>query len=250
MNLRLLALAGAVACAVALPWAMASAGQVSEDRHAVAPGAGARTSAHSHPTSPGDASGPGGGHGSGPGDGAASGFPGRSDSDSGSGAGRADAKGGGDGRAGADAAGTDAAGRSAPTGSFPSGSPGSSPASPAAWLLDPGVSTAARCGPELASPEGLEAQTCVLAQGDRTWARTYYRNTTGAPLDAHLSLLGPDGRTVTIRCSLGAGDEPGSCETPREPVRAAPLAYTAVAEYARPGTGPLLLRTGSTTPQQ
>ena len=39
--------------------------------------------------------------------------------------------------------------------------------------------TVARCGPELSSPDGIEAQTCVLTQERDTWARTYYRNATG-----------------------------------------------------------------------
>ena len=45
-----------------------------------------------------------------------------------------------------------------------------------------GLATAARCGPELTSPDGIEAQTCVLTQGRDTWARTYYRNATGDEL--------------------------------------------------------------------
>lgn len=57
------------------------------------------------------------------------------------------------------------------------------PAAPAGTprLLGLGLATAARCGPELSSPDGIEAQTCVLTQGEDTWARTYYRNTTGEP---------------------------------------------------------------------
>ena len=108
-----------------------------------------------------------------------------------------------------------------------------------------GLGTAARCGPELASPDGVEAQTCVLTQGDETWARTYYRNATGGALDSVLSLMGPAGRTVQMRCAVGAEDAPGMCETPREPTRGEPDAYTAVAEFAaRAGSG-LLLRSGS-----
>src|SRR5947207_123844 len=42
-----------------------------------------------------------------------------------------------------------------------------------------GLATAARCGPQLSSADGIEAQTCVLTQGRQTWARTYYRNATG-----------------------------------------------------------------------
>ncbi|MEV7414318.1 hypothetical protein [Streptomyces sp. NPDC089919] len=103
-----------------------------------------------------------------------------------------------------------------------------------------------RCGPELSSPEGVEGQTCVLAEGARTWARTYYRNATGRPLDAVLTLMAPAGRTVRITCAVAAGDEPGICETPREPAAGEPEEYSAVAEFAVPdGNGPLLLRAGS-----
>jgi hypothetical protein len=123
---------------------------------------------------------------------------------------------------------------------------------------------AARCGPELSSPEGLEAQTCVLRGEAGTWARSYYRNTSGRRLGAVLSLMGPQGRTVQIHCVVPAGDEPGVCETPKEPVGGAaepagsaagvqgagsgsgPGAWAAVAEYAVPDEGgPLLLRAGS-----
>ncbi|MEV4784672.1 hypothetical protein AB0K53_04310 [Streptomyces tuirus] len=115
--------------------------------------------------------------------------------------------------------------------------------------LGQGLSTAVRCGPELTSPDGIEAQTCVVTQGAQTWARTYYRNATGQTLDAVLSLMGPDDRNVRMTCAVGAEDEPGTCETPREPARGNPAAYTAVAEFAeRGGLGPLLLRSGSNSP--
>ncbi|WP_328943626.1 hypothetical protein OG259_20755 [Streptomyces sp. NBC_00250] len=106
------------------------------------------------------------------------------------------------------------------------------------------------CGPELASPEGVEAQTCVLAEGPDIWARTYYRNATGQDLDAFLTLMAPGGRTVQVRCPVTAQDEPGTCETPRERGRGMATAYTAVAEFAGTGEGdntPLLLRAGSNT---
>ncbi|GAA3300858.1 hypothetical protein [Streptomyces cinereospinus] len=113
-------------------------------------------------------------------------------------------------------------------------------------LLDLGLATATRCGPSLTSPDGIEAQTCVLTQGEQTWARTYYRNATGEALDAVLSLLTPDGRAVQMRCPVGTEDEPASCETPRERTRDEPADYTAVAEFAAPGgRGPALLRSGS-----
>ncbi|MFF4356877.1 hypothetical protein [Streptomyces sp. NPDC001604] len=122
----------------------------------------------------------------------------------------------------------------------PSAAPAPSP------LLDLGLDTAVRCGPELTSPQGVEAQTCVLTQGEDTWARTYYRNVTGKALDSALSLMGPGGRTVQLSCAVGAENEPGMCETPRQHTRGALDAYTAVAEFAgRAGHGPLLLRSGS-----
>ncbi|MFF8015543.1 hypothetical protein [Streptomyces sp. NPDC007929] len=120
------------------------------------------------------------------------------------------------------------------------------PSAAALPALGQGLSTAVRCGPELSSPDGIEAQTCVVTQGAQTWARTYYRNATGEALDAVLSLMGPDDRNVRMTCAVGAEDEPGTCETPREPAHGNPAAYTAVAEFAeRGGLGPLLLRSGS-----
>jgi hypothetical protein len=129
------------------------------------------------------------------------------------------------------------------------GDPTSSGAGPAGTTLPLGLATAVRCGPELTSPEGVEAQTCVLTQGTGTWARTYYRNATGGALETVLSLMGPGGRSVRMRCAVGAEDAPGMCETPRERMRGEPADYTAVAEFAgRAGYGPLLLRTGSNSP--
>ncbi|MFJ5876398.1 hypothetical protein ACIQD1_16925 [Streptomyces sp. NPDC093088] len=107
-----------------------------------------------------------------------------------------------------------------------------------------------RCGPELASPGGAEAQTCVLNEGADVWARTYYRNATRRELDAFLTLMAPGGRTVQVRCGVPAQDEPGTCETPRERGAGPVTAYTAVAEFAGAGEGgstPLLLRAGSNT---
>ncbi|MFD5145881.1 hypothetical protein [Streptomyces sp. NPDC058401] len=109
--------------------------------------------------------------------------------------------------------------------------------------------TDARCGPELSSPQGVEAQTCVLSGEGRTWGRSYYRNTSGRPLDTVLTVMGPAGRTVQIRCAVGAGDEPGLCETPREESAGVPGDYSAVAEFAVPDDeGALLLRSGSNSP--
>ncbi|KYG56986.1 hypothetical protein AWI43_12030 [Streptomyces sp. WAC04657] len=108
----------------------------------------------------------------------------------------------------------------------------------------------ARCGPELASPGGVEAQTCVLNEGVDVWARAYYRNATGQELDAFLTLMAPGGRTVQVRCAVPAQDEPGTCETPRERGAGTVAAYTGVAEFAgadEAGSTPLLLRAGSNT---
>lgn len=108
-----------------------------------------------------------------------------------------------------------------------------------------GLDSAARCGPELTSPKGIEAQTCVLTQGHDTWGRTYYRNTTGDELSAVLTVMGPGGRTVQMHCAVGAADEPGACETPRERTAGSAEAYSAVVEFADRSGGPLLLRSGS-----
>ncbi|ORT57698.1 hypothetical protein [Streptomyces sp. CB03238] len=110
------------------------------------------------------------------------------------------------------------------------------------------ASSLARCGPEVASPGGVEAQTCVLTEGRDTWARTYYRNATGTALGAVLTLMGPGGRTVQAHCAVRAEDEPGVCETPREPSRGTSAEYTAVAEFAESGESALLLRSGSNSP--
>ncbi|MFG3662355.1 hypothetical protein [Streptomyces sp. NPDC047706] len=130
------------------------------------------------------------------------------------------------------------------------GTPGEDAAAPghsrSPHLLGLGLATATRCGPEITSPDGIEAQTCVLTQGEETWARTYYRNATGDALDAVLSMMGPAGRTVQMRCQVGAEDEPASCETPRERTQGEPAEYSAIAEFgARGGQGPSLLRSGS-----
>ncbi|MFD9405526.1 hypothetical protein ACFWBN_00685 [Streptomyces sp. NPDC059989] len=109
--------------------------------------------------------------------------------------------------------------------------------------------TDSTCGPEVSSPHGVEAQTCVLVAEGRTWGRSYYRNTSGRALDAVLTVMGPAGRTVQILCAVGPGDEPGLCETPREESAGTPDSYSAVAEFAVPDDeGQLLLRSGSNSP--
>ncbi|WP_307781854.1 hypothetical protein [Streptomyces sp. MBT65] len=196
---RLLALAGVAVCAVALPLAVASAGPVRDEGHAVV-----RSLV-------------------------------RSSGSLGS-AGSSDAA----GRSGRSAS-SDASDDHKDKAPSVAPSPVRSPPT-----LGLGLATAARCGPELSSPDGIEAQTCVMTQGEDTWARTYYRNATGDGLDAVLSLMGPADRTVQMHCVVEAEDEPALCETPRERTQGEPGAYTAVAEFAgRGGSGPLLLRSGS-----
>ncbi|UQX02077.1 hypothetical protein M4D82_17385 [Streptomyces sp. RerS4] len=110
--------------------------------------------------------------------------------------------------------------------------------------------TDSRCGPELTSPYGLEAQTCVLESAGQTWGRSYYRNTSGDALEAVLTVMGPAGRTVQISCAVDAGDEPGLCETPRADSVGTRDDYSAVAEFAVPDDeGRLLLRSGSNSPE-
>jgi hypothetical protein len=101
----------------------------------------------------------------------------------------------------------------------------------------------ASCGPQLASPDGLRAQTCTISEDGDTWARTYYRNATGHQLSGVLTLMRPDGRTVQVDCLIAAEQRAGSCETPRE--RTVPDAYAAVAEIATKDADRLLLRAGS-----
>ncbi|MEW2630164.1 hypothetical protein AB0903_00495 [Streptomyces sp. NPDC048389] len=118
---------------------------------------------------------------------------------------------------------------------------------------DSAARTNSRCGPELASPGGVDAQTCVLTRAGLTWARTYYRNATGEKLTSVLTPMAPGGRTVRTNCDVGAGDEPRTCETPHEPSRGAASAYSAVVEFAaydRTGDGPLLLRSGSNSQER
>ncbi|MET9884632.1 hypothetical protein ABZZ20_16100 [Streptomyces sp. NPDC006430] len=130
--------------------------------------------------------------------------------------------------------------------------PAAAPARPAV-PQEPGPSkqprTDSRCGPELSSPQGVEAQTCILVGDGQTWGRSYYRNTGSRALDAVLTMMGPAGHTVQIRCAVKAGGEPGLCETPREASAGGPDAYSAIAEFAVPDDeGQLLLRSGSNSP--
>ncbi|WP_078964792.1 hypothetical protein [Streptomyces aureocirculatus] len=118
-------------------------------------------------------------------------------------------------------------------------------APPAPGDVPPPAETTARCGPELSSPKGVEAQTCVLTQAGETWARTYYRNATGESIKAVLSLMGPAGRTLRMHCPVGAEDEPTACDTPRERTAGAGARYSAVAEFAAEHSDALLLRSGS-----
>ncbi|MFJ6528396.1 hypothetical protein ACIQMZ_24320 [Streptomyces longwoodensis] len=225
MNVRLLALGAVATCALVLPLAAASAGPVGGGGEAVR--SVARAVVHQPWYDDGAA-----GHAAG------GGRPYEHRTDDGSANGPTDTR-AVDGRP-ADGGARDGADGDAK-------GPAADASSPRTLGL--GLATAARCGPELSSPEGVEAQTCVLTQGDETWARTYYRNATGRPLDAALSLMGPDGRTVRTRCAVSADDEPASCETPRGPGGGGPEDHWAVAEFAASAAdgadAPLLLRSGS-----
>lgn len=133
----------------------------------------------------------------------------------------------------------------------PAGGPSTGRAAPAPRALQERGNGAAaaveHCGPALTSRDGIEAQTCVLTENGDTWGRTYYRNASGEELRSALSLMGPGGRTVQSHCVVEDGDEPGSCETPRERSAGKPARYWAVAEFAgsAEGAGPLMLRSGS-----
>ncbi|MET8326769.1 hypothetical protein [Streptomyces sp. NPDC005181] len=87
-----------------------------------------------------------------------------------------------------------------------------------------------------------------MTDGRATWARSYYRNTTGDEFRSVLTLMGPGGRTVETHCAVESQDEPGVCETPHRSPYGGPEEYVAVAEYAGgggPEEAPLLLRSGS-----
>ncbi|MFH8991993.1 hypothetical protein [Streptomyces sp. NPDC017940] len=131
----------------------------------------------------------------------------------------------------------------APNADAPAAASADAPA--AAGDVPPPAETTVRCGPELSSPGGVEAQTCVLTQAGETWARTYYRNATGESMKAVLSLMGPMGRTLRMHCPVGAEDEPTACDTPRERTAGAAARYSAVAEFAVERSDALLLRSGS-----
>ncbi|WP_314176154.1 hypothetical protein [Streptomyces winkii] len=103
----------------------------------------------------------------------------------------------------------------------------------------------ASCGPELTAAEGLSAQTCVVSEGGRTWARTHYRNATGSPLSAALTLVRPDGSSLRAECAMPASGGPGVCETPQEKSRAGGRPYAATAEAGSSDGERLLLRSFS-----
>ncbi|MVO89337.1 hypothetical protein GPA10_32435 [Streptomyces sp. p1417] len=217
VNPRLLALLGVVAVAALLPLAGASAGPaLREDAEAPgrsAPDGDAKASGQSVPDGDAKASG-------------------QSVPDE-------DAKASGQSAPGEDDRAPD---RPAPADAPPADVP--SVAAPSADAQPP-AETTARCGPEVSSPKGVDAQTCVLTQAGETWARTYYRNATGEPMKAVLSLMSPTGRTVQMHCPVGAEDEPTACDTPRERTAGPAARYSAVAEFAAERGDALLLRSGS-----
>lgn len=51
-----------------------------------------------------------------------------------------------------------------------------------------------------------------MTEGRGTWARSSYRNTTGGELRSVLILMGLGGRTVEVRCTVDAQDEPGTAK--------------------------------------
>ena len=116
-----------------------------------------------------------------------------------------------------------------------------------------GAALVSSCGPELTSPEGLTAQTCVLSEEHETWARAYYRNETNSPLRGALTLTRPDGSSLRADCEVAAAGDPGMCETPREKSRqrSMPKAdgegrrYAAMTEVGSLDGERLLLRSGS-----
>ncbi|WP_037960034.1 hypothetical protein [Streptomyces violens] len=110
---------------------------------------------------------------------------------------------------------------------------------------DAGNGRTAHCGPELSSPHGIRAQTCVVSEDGRTRGVLYYRNASGGPLRAVLTLMRLDGRTVQTHCALSAADEPGTCATPSGATVRGSAPYAAVAEVADVRSDRLLLRAGS-----
>ncbi|MFE5738976.1 hypothetical protein [Streptomyces celluloflavus] len=156
-----------------------------------------------------------------------------------------------DADAGADRRGDAADSARAEDGSAPTGRPRTAAAPDRHPPLRADGRRTVRCGPELASPQRIEAQTCVLAEGGRTWAGTYYRNPTGDPLRAVLTLLRPDRSSVQVHCELAAADGPGVCETPAAATVGSAGArqdrwpYDAVAEFSDAAGERLLLRAGS-----
>ncbi|WP_435861350.1 hypothetical protein [Streptomyces tauricus] len=251
---RLAMPAGIVVLTVTLPLAAASAGPVGREAPASSSASSlssARASAHSPAGAGRDAGERDAGARGADGDRAA----GRRDADSRDAAGSG--SGGGPGSAvsvSGSGSGSPGSGEAAVSGHADGGAAERHPsASERSLTLGVGLATAARCGPELTSPDGIEAQTCVLTQGRETWARTYYRNVTGDALTAVLTLLAPGGRTVRMYCAVGADDEPGVCETPRERTVGDASVYSAIAEFAgsaEGADGPLLLRSGSNSPVQ
>ncbi|MFD6284979.1 hypothetical protein [Streptomyces sp. NPDC060205] len=256
-RIRLAMLAVLVVLTVALPLAVASAGPVGRDAPASSSASSLSSARASAPSSLGD------GRDGGERDAGGRGADSRNADGRDAGASGSGASGFGGSRSGGSASGSGPGGPAA--GGHGSGeAPGSGradggaadrhpSASERSLTLGVGLATAARCGPELASPDGIEAQTCVLTQGRETWARTYYRNATGDALTSVLTLLAPGDRTVRMYCAVGADDEPGVCETPRQRTVGDASEYSAVAEFAGSAEGadaPLLLRSGSNSPVQ
>ncbi|MFJ7943043.1 hypothetical protein ACIQ6K_05120 [Streptomyces sp. NPDC096354] len=113
--------------------------------------------------------------------------------------------------------------------------------------------TVGRYSPEPISPEGVEGQICVLADGRATWARSYRRNTRGDELQAVRTVMGHGVRTAETRCTGESQDERSDCEMPHRSSCGGSAECVAVAGRAGGGgspdraaeEAPLLLRSGS-----
>ncbi|MER6305579.1 hypothetical protein [Streptomyces sp. NPDC001657] len=240
-KLRMTGLAGVATLAVAVPLGAATAGPAAPllpHRRAAAPRAGQGTrTAENRPLLAGDLVGRSG---------TEERRNGAKPAEIGAKAGEREAKTGGHGAEAGKGAGAAASHR--PAGSrAATGARAGSPDGPLDDLGLPLLSgRITHCGPELASGRGIEAQTCVLTEHGRTWARTYYRNVTGGALRAVLTLLRPDGRSIQVNCEVPAADVPGVCETPAgRTVRGDRTGYAAVAEFTDAAGERLLLRSGS-----
>lgn len=111
------------------------------------------------------------------------------------------------------------------------GGPGGGTGSAFAGSAGSALRTVGRCGPEPISPRRRK-QICVLADGGATWARSYWRNTTGDELGSVRTLMGHGVRTAETRCTVESQDEPSDCEMPHRSSCGGPAECVAVAGRA------------------